>query len=89
MAVGRQGIPRRIPVSPLSFPSGMGFAAARSGQGRARQRGAKPPLTARTDAKQSREEGKSHFLIRFTHYEVRIPKERGRLRPLFLLVTRN
>jgi len=86
---GRPGIPRRIPVSPLSFPSGMGFAAARSGQGRARQRGAKPPLTARTDAKQSREEGKSHFLIRFTHYEVRIPKERGRLRPLFLLVTRN
>src|SRR5690348_15449040 len=57
------------------FPSQVerGFAAARSSQGRARQRAAKPRLTARTDAKQSRGEGKSHFLICFTHYEVRIP----------------
>src|SRR2546427_7597836 len=59
------------------FPSLVerGFAAARSSQGRARQRAAEPRLTARTDAKQSRGEGKSHFLICFTHYEVRIPKE--------------
>ncbi len=61
------------------FPSLVerGFAAARSSQGRVRQRAAEPRLTARTDAKQSREEGKSHFLICFTHYEVRIPRNKG------------
>jgi hypothetical protein len=81
---------RRSMVGDVQFPSFLpkwnGFAAARSGQGRATfGRGEAPPLRARTDAKPSRQEGKSSLPILLTHYRARIPQiAYHRQKPLLL-----